>query len=119
MIVRKHSITILCVSETWLNDTITDNDVLIDGFTIVRKDRCNKTGGGVAIYIDNHIVFKRRDDLITDLSLECIWIQVTTVSHSILICCVYRPPDSDTLIYNHIIDTIENACRGYSCHYFR
>ena len=57
----------MCINETWLDDKISDHEVGIDGYDLVRKDR-KRTGGGVAIYIRNSINYKI-DDVMPD-SLE-------------------------------------------------
>ena len=36
---------LLCICETWLDDTIQDSEIHVDGFSVVRKDR-NRHGGG-------------------------------------------------------------------------
>ena len=72
VVVKKYSIDILCISESWLQDTITDGDVAIEDFSIVRRDRRNRIrggGGGVAIYVKNGIMYSRRNDIITDPDL--------------------------------------------------
>ena len=43
---------ILCLSETWLDGSISDSDVLIPNYTIFRNDR-SRHGGGVAIYVSD------------------------------------------------------------------
>ena len=48
---------IICIYETWLYDKISDHEVGIDGYDLVRKDR-KRTGGGVAIYIRNSTNYK-------------------------------------------------------------
>jgi hypothetical protein len=47
-------IDILTISETHLDNTFDDTVVAIHGYNIYRKDR-NANGGGVAVYIQNHI----------------------------------------------------------------
>lgn len=54
-----HNIHILAISETHLDDSFDDDTVAIPGCNIYRKDR-NMHGGGVAIYIQNHIPVKVR-----------------------------------------------------------
>ena len=66
----------MCVSETWLNDTITDNTANIAGYDSIRCDRISTTYGGVAILICDNLVYKTRDDLKTEKSLEILWIEV-------------------------------------------
>jgi len=45
---------IICVTETWLNNTVFNNEILPTSYTIYRKDRANR-GGGVLIAINNSI----------------------------------------------------------------
>ena len=52
------------LNETRLDNSVTDEN--IEGYSVLRKDR-NRFGGGCAIYIDNNITFKRREDLDDDL----------------------------------------------------
>ena len=54
---------ILGICETFLEPPILDNQVAIDGFELLRKDRANtknKTGGGLVLYFRNTIRYKRR-----------------------------------------------------------
>ena len=41
---------IVCIVESWLDDTISDNEIFVQGYSIVRLDR-SKHGGGVLIYV--------------------------------------------------------------------
>ena len=48
----------LTISESWLNDTINDNQVFLEGFNLIRHDRQTltddgevQTGGGLCIYM--------------------------------------------------------------------
>lgn len=59
---RKIKASILCFSETLLDSYITDSEVEIENFVIVRKDR-NRQGGGVCIFVRSDIDFKIRQDL--------------------------------------------------------
>ncbi|CDQ86214.1 unnamed protein product [Oncorhynchus mykiss] len=56
-------IHILTISETHLDNTFDDTVVAIQGYNIYRKDR-NANGGGVAVYIPNHIPVMLRGNLI-------------------------------------------------------
>ena len=86
---------IICLSETWLDETISDNQVEIQGFQIHRKDRTRinnrRPAGGVAIFARDNLPVKRRKDLELD-SLELLFIELTTCKKRILIGCGYRAP---------------------------
>ena len=50
MLVLSENADIVAITETWLNATILDSEINIDGYTLLRKDRIdNKRGGGVAL----------------------------------------------------------------------
>lgn len=89
-----NKIDILAVSETHLNSYFQDSELIINGYSIYRKDR-NKFGGGVTIYIHCHFPCKVRYDLIKD-NIEAIWIQMH-LPHlkPFLAGCCYRAPNSN------------------------
>ena len=52
----------VCITETWLNNTIDDGEVSFPGYTTYRKDRLftNKSrGGGVMFFVRNNILSLR------------------------------------------------------------
>jgi exonuclease III len=107
-IVVSTNIDVLCLTETWLDESVFDSDILIDGFTLFRKDRCERSGGGVAIYIKNDINFVDRS-INEKGMLEAIFIEIVTNSNNpnILLSCIYRPPNAKPEIFDNIIDYIE------------
>lgn len=42
--------SVLTLSETWLDSSVDDGEVAIEGYTVIRRDR-NRHGGGVPVYI--------------------------------------------------------------------
>ena len=42
---------VVCINETWLNSDFDNQELLHTGYTIYRKDRLNRNGGGVLIAI--------------------------------------------------------------------
>ena len=42
---------VICVNETWLNQNISNSEILRSGFTIFRRDRSDRGGGGALIAI--------------------------------------------------------------------
>ena len=56
-----NEIDLLCINETFCDDTISDEEIDINGSRIERKDR-NRLGGGVALYISNKLFYIRRSE---------------------------------------------------------
>lgn len=88
---------IVGLCETFLTDSISENQLYIDDFDIIRKDRSNiedKSGGGVMLYTRKSLCCKRRSEFETN-QIESIWAEIAVRnSKSFLICSVYRPPNS-------------------------
>ena len=45
---------VIAIQETWLNGSITDNDLSINDYSIIRRER-NINGGGVAFYVNHRL----------------------------------------------------------------
>ena len=68
---------ILSFSETWLNPSVSLNDLHIQSFNKPeRKDRVGDSHGGVLVYVKDNIHYRRRHDL-EILGLENIWIELS------------------------------------------
>ena len=97
---------ILGLCETFLNPSVIDSQVEIDGNDFIRKDRIdtqNKAGGGLILYLSNWIKFKRRPEY--EISkIEAIWAEIELPnSKPFLLCSVYRPPS----VHSEWIDLFE------------
>ena len=87
-LVNINNIHILTLTQTQLDTSVNDGQINICGYSLLRRDR-NRNGGGVALYIQNHIPFKRRDDLNVG-QIEALWAQVHLPHQApILVGCVY------------------------------
>ena len=90
---------IMCINETWLDDKVSDHEVGIDGYDLVRKGR-KRTGGGVAVYIRNSINYKIRQDVMPD-NLELITVEIIKPkAKPFLLNAWYRPPDMPIEAFN-------------------
>ena len=58
----KHKPDLILLCETFLNEN-NKNLYELEGFNFANKNRLNKTGGGVGIYINKEIPYKILDDL--------------------------------------------------------
>lgn len=99
---------IISINETWLKNSIPDNNVSLPGFHLVRADRdSNNTkksrGGGAALYVKQNIQFTHLHNISSALQHLCesVWISVNSNSpeKSLIIGSIYLPPDSDKLLF--------------------
>ena len=107
-----NQIQILGLSETKLQNYHPDTFYEIDGYqTPFRRDRKEKEGGGILVYVKNGVQCKRRPDLENE-QLECIWLEVKPIkSKPFLVGQIYRPPSSG-ITWNEIFEEgIENVLK--------
>ena len=91
---RSNPIDILSLSETYITkDGYDDDDSLfaVDGYRFIKRNRKNGQGGGVAVYLKEHIEWQRTPDLERE-AIENIWIEIfIPKSKSVLLGMFYRP----------------------------
>ena len=67
---------VIALSETWLNPSISDDDIMFQNFQKpFRKDRIHNNYGGFIIYVKENIACKRRQDLENN-QIESIWVEL-------------------------------------------
>ena len=95
--------TIICLSETWFDSSVSKNDYVPEGYNILRHDRTDNykqkygknNGGGIAIIYRNTIKIQKIPDL-TDPVEEILWVRIKT-KFSFLLGVLYRAEYTDTL----------------------
>ena len=83
----------ILVSETFLKPCLPSTAYALPGFHLIRNDRTEKGGGGVAIYLRSHIPFSILDKSPSAYSnsLEHIMIEVLFGSQKLLLGVFYSP----------------------------
>ena len=100
---------VIALSETWLNPSISDDDIMFQNFQKpFRKDRIHNNYGGIIIYVKENIACKRRQDLENN-QIESIWVELTLEAKSILLGLFYRPPNSPASAIGDIKTSIDLA----------
>ena len=121
-LLRNKVVQIMTLSESWLSPSISDEELFIEGYKLIRQDRGftikkkknnkktkNRRSGGVCMYI--------RDDIIVNVNsykhlnsnnqnLESHWVECKLdFMKNIVIGNFYRPPNGNqTFFINHILD---------------
>lgn len=98
---------IIALTETWLNGDRGVNFNL-EGYDLHYINRVNKSGGGVAIFIDHSVQFAVIEDMsfVIDDVLECVSIEIcNNQRRNTIITCVYRTPGSSIEVFNNWIET--------------
>ena len=83
-------------SETWLNSTVSNAEINITGYKLIRSDRRYKRGGVVCAYIRNNLKAEEVKHLSSSSKhgFQQLWVRIQHIKlKSFLLCVVYRPPD--------------------------
>ena len=95
--VKQDDLDLVAITETWLHDKITDEEISIEGYTLIRNDRkdINKhRGGGVALYIKNELNPIHKTESYVDAFTESVWCNIRCGREITLLGVCYRAPDS-------------------------
>ena len=95
---------IITVTETWLNERISDYEVQFNDYSIYRRDRVGDSHGGICTFIRNKVYSKRRADIELP-NIECLWVEFYIHNRKIPLGTFYRPPNS----LPAVLDSIENS----------
>ena len=109
---------IVVLTETWLSQNTTNYDVSIPNFDPpylsipnfdppYRKDREDRLGGGVAIYIKSGIAHHKQMNLF-DSDIEGLCVEIIVRGHKLLLAGFYRPPNSGREYWESIESTFDN-----------
>ena len=101
---------VIVLTETWLISRYPDSLIAPEGWTVLRRDRyedgAEGLGGGVLIIA--------RNSLHPTLSLksansEQIWARLSLRDHALYVGCFYAPPDSQSDVYQDLLDGFSEA----------
>ncbi len=111
-LVSLQNIKLACVTETWLNPTVQNNEILSgEQFNIYRKDRRDGYGG-IMLAVDVSMRSKRMKnlELASIVHNEIMVIELKPQRQSkIAIVVTYRPPDD---VSNEYIDNFRNVLKN-------
>ena len=104
ILAKENKPAVLSITETWLNDSFTNESIKIEGYNIVRRDRIGRSAGGVLMYIREDLSFNPRTDLQND-NLEDIYVELLlNKTKPIITGTCYRAPDNV-----NFLECIENT----------
>ena len=102
---------VICLSETWLTNDISNDMLDIDGYTLLRRDS-GRMRGGVAVYCNDSIVSTELKDVYPTHS-EGMWISMTIERKTMFVGIYYRPPNQSVadidLFLNELQDSYDIA----------
>ena len=97
------------MSETWINEHKKGMDFHLEGYNLECKNRINRSGGGVALFIDVNINYTIQESMskVVDNIMECVTIRISGLKgKKTYVCCVYRAPNSNIEIFGNYLGEI-------------
>ena len=104
---------IFSISETWLDSTISNTDLMVSGYHSPYRIDCSRHQRGVLLYLSLKLPAKRRPDL-EQFGSDIICVELQQHGTKCLICNCYRSPSSDIIQFCSDLDNIlENSIHEF------
>ena len=113
--IKEHCVHMAVVTETWFTSKHDDNCLLIPNYTLYRRDRFKRKGGGVCAYIHNDIKCEVLPYDNCDDKIEILWLKCYFNCHVYYVACCYHPPNpyyESKLFLDAILNGIEQCFGG-------
>eukprot|EP00794_Sanderia_malayensis_P000906 gene906-209_t len=112
-LLQKEKFDVLGITETHLTNQINDQQLMIDGYKLYRRDRVGdecreapKGYGGFLTYVKSSLTAVPMTDKYNNSNIEAVWVELTNNSQKILIGNLYRHP-KDLAFYEKLQSTLE------------
>ena len=102
-----YDLDIICLTETWLNDTISDIELFPTGYNIFRNDRKDRVGGGTLTAIKSYLPAREITPMPIDIECVVLEIDFSSCRTALFINC-YRPPSDKEFVlhFKTLVDTL-------------
>ena len=110
-LIASTQLDVVALTETWLTDVVSDSELALPGFIFYRVDREDKGGGGVLLYVRDHLPSKLcHISRAADCTAESVWCKIKSpLGGWLTLGCIYRSPCSTR--HTEITDLIERFGR--------
>ena len=107
LLAQKCNPAVLSITETWLDSSHTDEEIKIEKYTVLRRDR-ESHAGGVCMYVRNNLIHEPRIDL-QNQNIEDLWLEMLLPkTKPIIVGTCYRAPKN-----NNIIEYLESSMQKF------
>ena len=113
LLLNSEKYDIIFITETWLSDNIFDSEIIKNSnYSIFRRDRLYRHGGGVAILFRNVIKINMINIPVIYNASEILVADMSTPSLSYRFIVSYRPPNSDNEYNELFLQSLTWATTG-------
>ena len=99
------------ITETWIDKNTRDfiEEYNVHGYRLFKKDRINKEGGGVMLYIRE---FLEPVEKKVELNQEILEVEINNLQKKINLFLLYRPPHQSAERDNELYSFLQNRIRN-------
>ena len=98
---------VISLNETRLDPSVSDDEVSIPEYNILRYDR-SRNGGGVALFIRNTLTFESYNAR-KDIDIMAVSAKICLGHKHFIITSIYRPPSANLLQFNLMIEFMDRV----------
>lgn len=113
--ILKYDPDIVCVTESWLDDSVDNNAICIPGYQILRQDR-NSNGGGVIVFLKSNFSFTIVNNSLPptlNSNLLCCEIGILDLTLTVVYHPYWGKTASHDMLLDHIQNLIDNSCNRH------
>ena len=109
--IASEELDIIGITETWIQEATKDfiGEYQIPGYKLFKKDRLNKKGGGVMLYVRNHL---NPTGCQIETECEVIGANINSLGKKMAVLVTYRPPhqtqEKDEELYRKLGQEVNN-----------
>ena len=110
-----YGVHIAVITETHLKQKHADHFAAIGGYSLFRRDRAGRKGGGVAVYVNSQLSATVWTSTSDSPLFELLWVRVCTDARDVIVGALYHPPQplyQTAELLNHIevcVDAVASA----------
>lgn len=90
--IKANNASLALVAETWFTAKHDSSSLCIPNYTLFRRDRVKRKGGGVCIYVHNDIKCEQLASYSDDPNIEILWVKCYFSAQVYYVACCYHPP---------------------------
>ena len=102
---------LICITESKLEPDVLDSEIKIENYDIIRTDRLERSGGGVAIYHEETL---NCTPLLSASNSVCEVLIIKIHNNDTVICLLYRPPDCVYVELEDILEKTRDILKEYT-----
>ena len=89
-----------------MHTNVDDSEILIDKYSIIRRDRIDSGGGAIVLYLKEHLIYNLRIAL-EMLNIETLFVELQFSNGNFLVGFVYRPPNNNLIHYSEWLNCMD------------